>query len=812
LLRLFGVASLLVLVSALAAWSTDYRFFRVLTLILLAAVYALYWYLRRSLPARRGKLSLPGLHEPVEVYWDDHGVPHIFARNLHDLYMAQGYVTASDRLWSMDLNRRAASGRLAELFGEQMLPLDRHFRTVGFRRAAEASLSAYSPETLGHLEAYAAGVNARTAERKWPPEFALLRCRPEPWTPVDTLAVGKYLAYDRGGTWAGQLFRAQLVQAVGAEKAAELFPLPPDLDELRALQAVELPSLEALMQLANAYGREAAGCSGWVTGGEKSKSGAPLLANDPHLAARAPAVWYQTHLVGPGGLDVTGAAFPGLPGIALGHNRDIAWGMTAWHADAQDLVVEQRNPATVDEFRVEEGWEKAEVITERIQVRGLQQPVEVNVLVTRHGPVIADGKKTVLALRWAALEPAADLEALLAVNQAHSWRDCREALRKYGSPAQTFLFAGRDGTIAARAAGQIPVRSGGDGQVPAPGWTGKHEWTGSVPFDQLPEQVNPPEGFIVAGREQIWSLNCRSRWVAERLRVASALTPEKMRDLQTECVNMQAYSLLQVLLNAAQEGLRQGAHPETLGDMEKRALLVISGWDCGEGPDSPEAALWHQWYLFLMEEIFRPQMGLALFDQFLNHGQPGSVTEHLVQQKALGEDSCWLQPEGEGSLARVALRSFRRAVAFLSAKQGMEPERWRWGREHKVTFIHALTAAHPALNPILNFGPFPVGGSTATANHFGYSHLSPFHVNMMAPWRQVVDIAQPDEALGLCIPGQSGHPLSSHYGDQLIPWLKGEYLPQLFRHNTIRNLPRLLLQPAAPGSQPPAHHHADAAD
>lgn len=814
LLRLFGFLGVLVILSAGLALSTDALFFRIATPVLAIPLFALYFWLQRSLPSRRGALRVAGLREPVEVYRDERGVPHIYARSLHDLYMAQGYITAQDRLWSMDLSRRAASGRMAELFGPNLVALDKFFRTVGIRRAAEASLAVYSPRVREYLDAYAAGVNACIAEGKLSPEFNLLRYRPEPWTAADSLAIVKYSAFEFGGNWSAELFRTKLVRTVGAEKAAELFWLPPDIEALSELEDLALPDLDALLDVAAACVAEAVGSSGWVVAGSRSESGAPLLATAPCLPLRNPALWYQTHLVGPEqAMDVSGAAFPGVPGIINGQNREIAWGAQHLHADVQDLFVEQAHPELTDHFAFQGRWEKAATFQETIAVHGAE-PVDLTVTVTRHGPVLTRGAQTALALKWTALGPSTELETLLDLNAARSWTEFRRVTERHVGPAYEFLFAGRDGTIGARVAGQVPVRAKGDGQAPVPGWNGEYEWTGYIPFAGLPETVNPAEGFIVsAGQEMTpedcpyhlgsnWAPPYQARRITERLWGASALTPEKVQEVQMDCVNLQARRILPLLLQAVQEGLHQGQQVETLTPLEKNALLIMSGWEHEEIGSLPAPAIWHQWYLFLVEGIFRPQMGLQLFDQFLISGMPVQVADRLIQEVAEGGGSLWLPREGEDGLPRLALRSFKRAVALLGAKQGSRPEGWRWDREHRIAFSHRLTLKFPALRHILNLGSYPVCGSGMAIRSNAYSQVAPFAVVAAPSWRQVVDLGSPGEAREICAPGQSDNPLSPHHADQFMLWLKGETSPRLVRHETIRALPRLLLHPGvAPAEQ-----------
>ncbi|HEY3367437.1 MAG TPA: penicillin acylase family protein [Symbiobacteriaceae bacterium] len=804
MLRLFAATGLLMVISTALMIFTGGLLFRVLTVILAAVILALYGFFWWSLPRRTGNVRVPGLTEPVDVHFDDRGVPHIYARNLHDLYLAQGYVTARDRLWAMDLDRRAACGSLSEVLGAKLVDVDKHFRTLGLRRAAEASLNAYSPEERQYLDAYAAGINAWMSEHKPGPEFTLLRYRPQPWTPVDTLAIGKFAAYGLGGNWDTELFRAKLVQTVGAEKAAELFWLAPDAEELKFLEDLPLPNLDRLLAIAAQSTNESVGSNNWAVAGSKTYSGAPLLASDPHLPVRNPAVWYQTHLVGPDGLDVIGVTFPGIPGIMIGHGRDMAWGVTNLNPDVQDIFVEKVNPATPDLFLYRGAWEKATHFREEIKVRGGQTVVH-EVMVTRHGPVIARGDKVALSLCWTALEPTTDIAGCMAYCRARSWPEFRSALQKYQVPAQNFVFAGRDGTIAWRANGRIPIRRKGDGQAPVPGWTGEYDWAGYIPFEQLPETVNPPEGFVATANHDVtpsgypfhlgssWSAHYRHQRIFERLRGAADLTVEKLEELQADCVNLQARTLLQALLSLVHEGLRSGT--QSLTELEKQALLMISGWDCSELPGAAEPVLWHHWYQFLTEGIFRPQMGLALYDQFLVSGMPAQVTDRLILQVAEGGDSRWISREGSDGLACTTLRAFRRAVALMAAKQGSHPERWRWGREHTLRYEHPLTLGAKFLRPIFNLGPFPVGGSATTVNNQGYSQLNPFRVTIAASWRQVVDLGRPEESRDILTPGQSGHPCSPHHADQVHAYLKGENQPQLFRHSVIRDLPRLSLHP-----------------
>lgn len=768
MLRLFGIAGLLVITSSALAIGLDSPLFRVLTVVLGSAVAGLYWFLRRSSPHGPGTLRLPGLLAPVEVYWDDQGVPHVYAENCHDLYMAQGYLTAQDRLWQMDLHRRTASGRMAEVFGPELLPLDQHFRTIGLHRAAEASWAAYSIADQALLEAYAAGINARIAEKHLPPEFTLRRYWPEPWQPTDTLLLSKHLAYTLTSDWTDQLIQARLVQTVGAEKVAELLP---DQDGLHALESVSLPLLNDLLHMA-LEGTCGASGGAWVVAGSRTESGAPLLASNPTLPLRCPAAWYESHLVCADGLDVAGVTVPGIPGIILGHNREIAWGLAGVVSGVQQVHFEQVNLQNPTLFRDGGEWAPAKLILEQIHVRG-RCSVSHEVRATERGPVLRESNATALTLSWPALGATTEVAAFLAINRARGWSEFKQALEPFNLPAWNFLFAGRDGTVAQITRGRLPA--GAD-----------------TPLEPV---VNPPEGFIAtqdptAGGSAYWAER-----VAERVRCTTRLTLERAQEIQTDTVNLQARSLLQILLNALQEGLRQGPQPETLTEIEKRALLIVTGWDCNELSSSAAPLLWHQWYLFIQEGIFSPQLDWPLFYQFLSYRKAAAVTDRLIRRVAEGTPSAWLGQEGDQSLARVTLHAFRRSVALLSARHGNHPDRWAWGEEHIVRFEHPMGTQPRALRPFLMLGPYPASGSCVSVHGQGYRRWLPYSVIVAPTWRSIVDTGRPESGVSICAPGQSGHLLSPHYADQFLPWIKGEYLPEFYRHQVVRTLPHLRLDP-----------------
>lgn len=795
MLRLFAALTAITLISSAVAIVTASLIFRAAAVLLGLVVIALYVWLQRSLGARSGFVRLPGLTEPVEVFRDERGAAHLFARTTRDLYLAQGFVTAQDRLWQMEVARRAATGRLSEIFGEALVPFDRHMRDIGLGRAAAASLQACGPGTVELLEAYADGVNSRIHEGRLPPEVTLVGLGPEPWSPSDSIAIWKFLSYHNSLGWVGDLFRARLVQTVGAQKASELFPQATDPEALTWLETAALPEVDSLLKFAAETIVDNIGGVGWVVAGSRSRSGAPLLASAPKAPITGAPLWYETHLVESGGMDVAGASYPGIPGVLIGQNREIAWSTAALQPDVQDLTLERVNPEAPEQYLVGDRWEPLTSTREEIRVRGQRTPLTHRVMRTRSGPVIARGSETLLTLRWTGLEPSAEIETFLGINRSRSWQDFRAALAGYQSPPRQFIFAARDGTIASKPAGTVPHRVGGDGQVPAAGWTDQFSWTGVRPPHELEEVVNPPKGYISAVGDDTMA-GYQARRISSWLSGTASFTPERMQEVLNDQVNLHARTLIELLLHAVQEGILQGGQTETLNPQEKAVLLMLSGWDCTETAESPCPPVWHQWYQFLLEGIFRPQMGLELYDQFLNSGSSTQVADRIIQRVAEGSDSLWLDREGEGGLNRIALRAFRRAVALVGAKQGKQYERWRWDRDHRVEFHHLLTRGLPLLRSFLNVGPFPSGGSGATVWSHGYNPLQSFGVVVTAPWRQVVDLGDIEASRYICAPGLNGHPLSSHHADHAAVWIRGELVPRVLRHDAIRKLPRLLLHPS----------------
>ncbi|WP_370529748.1 penicillin acylase family protein [Alkalihalobacillus sp. AL-G] len=771
----------------------------VLVLLIVASSVGVY-VVQKSLPITNGSVTLSGISEPVTVYRDDTGVPHIEASNIRDLYFTQGYITAQDRLFQMDLSRRLASGRLSEVVGEATIDSDRFFRTLGLRRAAEASFEHYSDQAKNVLDYYAEGVNAYINQAKkkntLPVEFLIMNYEPELWTPFDSLTIAKYMAFDLGGHWEGQAFRQYLLQKFPEEKALELFPSYPK-NASTIISAIKNYPIDLKKSFANAVVPNTFnGSNNWVVSGQKTESGLPLLANDPHLGLGTPSIWYETHLR-TNDLNVSGVIFAGIPGIIVGHNEKIGWGVTNVGPDVQDLYIEKRHPEDPALFKYMGEWEKANVIKEMIHVKGTES-VEHTVMITRHGPIISefahhDDTETALALKWTALQPSTELEAVLRMNKAGDWEEFKEALTYFHTPAQNFVFASKEGKIAYRANGLIPIRKKGDGMLPVPGWTDEYEWEGYIPWEELPTIEDPVQGFIATANNRIvgeeypyhitntWAQPYRHERITDVLSGLGQFTIEDMQQLQFDQYNLQAEEMIPILLPRL--------YQTTMSQLEKEAFNMLGHWNYMDDKDSGAPLVFHLWMYEISDVLFEKQIDKEMMDLFDGRAQ---TVDQLIRHAHNSAPGIWMTEAG--GLSIVASIAFERTVDKVSKLQGEDPEKWRWGDYHSVTFEHRLGSIEP-LNLLVDSNDTPLGGSRVTVMAAGWDRGTG-NVNHGAAWRTVVDLSNIHHAYNVVAPGQSGHPLSDFYNDQIDEWTTGKYhitstIKDEYKHgDTLRLLPK----------------------
>ena len=745
-----------------------------------------YVYLRQSLPQWQGEIEVHGVAAPVEILRDRFGVPHIFAQSEADAHFALGFVHAQDRLWQLEMNRRIGAGRLAEVLGRGGLPADRFMRTLGLRHVAAENLAHLDAGTRGHLEAYAAGVNAFVAaDPVLPPEFLLLRLRFAPWAPVDSLTWLKVMAWDLGGNWRNELLRLQLSRTLPAERIAEF--LPPAAPDLRE----RYPSKE-LPRVTNSGSDPdfVAGSNSWAVA--KGSRGKPLLANDPHLGLTAPPVWYLAHLNAPG-LEVIGGTLPGLPGVLVGRNARLAWGFTNAGVDVQDLYLERLDAP----FKVRE---------EIIAVKG--EPAErLQVHVSRHGPVLsavspralaATPRGHALALAWTALAPDdRTLQAALAVGRAHDWRSFLAAARDLHAPPQAITYADVDGHIGTLLAGRVPRRKSANdlqGLAPAPGWDARYDWAGFLPFEALPRELDPPSGRVVLANHRFvpahyphflaaeWQPPYRAQRIEALLDRPGAHSVAGFARLQLDAVSLPMRALLPRLL----------AVP-TRDENSKKAVALLAGWDGTMAAGRPEPLLAVAWWRELSRALYGDELGSA----FDTHWGPRAP--FLLQ--ALKDESPWCDdvrtPAAESCDARLA-EALERALLDLQKRYGPDMEAWKWGEAHAALHRHRPLSSTRFASLVEIAVPTPGDAYTVNAGRSDFAdEKAPFASRHAASYRAIYDLADPQGSLFIHSGGQSGNPLSSHYQAFSAPWARGEYIPMVTDRYRLEaeGAARLVLRP-----------------
>jgi penicillin amidase len=750
--------------------------------------------LRAAVPEHTGTLRLRGLERPVQVYRDRLGIPHIRAHSAHDAFLTQGFVHAQDRLWQMDYDRRRAYGRAAEYLGASAMRPDQLLRRLGLEASARADYDAVSPETRAMLEAYAAGVNAflRTT-RQLPIEYRLLDASPEPWQPWDAGAVFKVRHVFTGGVWQAKLWRARLLRHLGPELTAKLYAetssgqpliIPPGvdyhgpaLDGLEALRAGE-PLISLVQELDG-------GSNSWAVAGQRAAGGRPLLAGDPHRALDTPNVFYQNHLMCPD-FDAVGLSFPGVPGLPhFGHNRAVAWCVTTAMADSHDLYIERFDPGHPWLYEFNGRWLPAERRREVIHVRG-GPSVEIEVSVTRHGPVIV-GDPTqgyALALRYAAnTTPNAGFDALLPMLCATSADAFEEAVRPWVDPCNNLLFADVHGQIGYRTRGQVPIRSTANAWLPVPGWSGEHEWRGVIPFEEMPQLRNPATGFIVTANNRIaderypyylalhYEPGFRARRIRDRLRPLTQASGQDMAAIHADRLSLPAPAFVAML-----------ARVEPTDALAVQVKAQLQGWDGDMAPDSVGATV----YAVCREQLMRGVMELLLgplAPEALAGGLYGALMPLSQLRERLSDmmqaDDRTLLPTGEDwpSLMATALA---RTAAYLRQELGDDPQTWRWGRLHRTAPRHPLCAVFPELAEWLNPTALAVGGDGDTVQAASIGAGTGYTVGGTSVARFVFDLSDWQRSAWVVPLGASGHPGSRHYADQAAAWGAVQLYPMLY--------------------------------
>lgn len=757
-----------------------------LILVILGGGY--FWFqrtLEKSLPQISGELTVRGLKDRVEIIRDTYGVPHIYARNEPDLFVAMGYAMAQDRLWQMEFYRRLGSGRLSELFGESFLKADRYFRML-----TPGGLKDEVPSELAFMtKGLAAGANAflETHQDRLPLECKLLRHKPEPWKPDDYLAILKVINWSLSVGWTADLTAAKILEKAGEEKFRAAFPVWPEgapliiPAETRGLAGFSDPNLRVASQLKERYALSpSAASNNWVLSGKKSATGQPILANDPHLPLSNPSFWWEVHLACPT-LNVSGYAIPGVPGVPIGHNDHVAWGITNVMVDDVDFYEEKINPGNPRQYLYKDHWEDMKVIEETIRIKG-KDPVKTEILLTRNGPIVneikGNAKEKVFSARWAFNDGMQPGKAAYGLAKAENIQDVREALQYWELPCQNFVFADTQGNIGYWCCATIPIRSKGDGLLPVPGWTGEYDWIGYVPFDQKPHLINPEEGFIATANNKVadegypylighyWEPSDRITRIRQLLGAKEKYSVQDIKKMQNDVYCVLASEMTPKMIHVLERRLT--------GEEAKKAGDILAGWDFMMDKESVGACLYEVTFRKMMTHTFKDELGEELFQAYLKiRPFPPRAIRMMIREGA----SPWLDdvttPRTE-TLEDILAKSLSDALSELKASIGADMNEWTWGTLHQHTFGHALGKKKP-LDRIFNLGPFPVGGNNLTVNKKQYYYSDPFHAVHGVSERMIVDFTDMHRALHVLPTGESGHLKSPHHRDQLGLYLGGQY-------------------------------------
>jgi penicillin G amidase len=775
-----------------------------LTLVLALVVYI---YLKSTLPDYEGTLSIQGIENKVEIIRDSFGMPHIYAESDNDAYFALGFSMAQDRMFHMDLVRRAARGQLSEIMGVSMLKTDKFFRTITAGKDVEEIANQYPQEIRDAGDAFAAGVNYYLENHSGalPVEFTILGYKPKPWKFSDGVAVHYFMAWDLNGAFSVELLHAAAVQRVGKELASEIFPdYPNGYPNIIPEGSAMLDFLKTINIVRKDLGVEGGGASNsWVISGKKSTTGQPILSNDPHLGHGLPGIWYEAHVVTPN-VNVSGSHLPGIPYVVIGANEHTAWGFTNVMADDADFYVEKLNPENPDQYEFEGKWENMRIKNEVIKIKG-EEDLNLSIRLTRHGPVIdmvnqyasSQAKNTSITMHWSAYEVLKGLKGFKIMNHAKTISDFKTAADYFKCPGQNWVFADDQGGIGYWAAVGIPIRKGFDGSLPVNGWEGDKEWQGYVPTSEQPHLINPERGWIATannrhvGPEYPYPISHYYATPDRFVRITEMLTEKEklgvadFEKMLGDFKMIQAEEWVPVIIDHLKRS--------DLTPLQQEALSSLEQWDFNAHVDSVQASIFHAFLNAMVENTFKNRLGDDLYGQYIKNAY---VVMNTLRDMINKKGSIWFDdPETAEveSIGQTIQKSFGEGIAYLEGKLGSDIEDWKWGKLHTITLKHPFGKASDLMGYFMNIGPYPIGGSLATVNPQPYRLNDPWSVNHGASLRYIIDFADRSNSKRVIPAGNSGNFMSPHYDDQAELWRTGKFRPFVLDRASIDSDARYIM-------------------
>jgi len=777
--------------------------------IMVLATAAFQIFFRLPIPSYTGSIDLPGLKKPVEVKTDKHAIPHIFAKNHEDLFFAQGYITARERMFQMDLTRLAGRGELSELLGEKTVRTDRYFRTLGLYRAAESEYEHLTPEAKMAVDAYTRGVNAYISTVKHlPREYVILGAKPQEWKPADSIVGALLMSYRLVSPRSIKPLLYQISVHAGPEALKKLLPWTPAFAPVISGDLNPFPSaLEFNFPGSLPKATEAAivpmyspiplrmRASNWmILSGSRTTTEKPIFAGSPDLEASIPSLFYMIHLKGPS-YDVIGGSIAGMPGVhALGFNGKMAWSITVGNGDNVDFFIETPNPDNDDQYLTESGYKDFVVINEtiRIKSKGGFNEEKIKIKISRHGPVVSDvmqGLPDHCTMLWPALMGRdGTLSGLLGVNRASSFEEFREALSTIRGASVHIGYADVNGNIGYQYLTTFPMRKSGENPLPMPGKSGRHDWTGFIPFEEHPFALNPEKGYLASFNQMpavgnyygtSYFLFERAYRFEELIREKEKFTPDDVRRLQNDTGSHVAQIFIPLISSACSAESSLAPH-----------IAMLAKWDRFIGLGSPEATLFNSFITHLIRNTFEDQLGKHMVDELFSDLHVSIPLQWLIRYMDANTGFFWDDIRTESTAETrddMIVKSMRDAVHELQGRYGKNADAWSWGKVHKMKIKHPLGS----VLPFLNLGPYSYPGDDFTIHAGWWKRDNPFEMYSGAAIRIIVDMADLSAMTIMSPPGQSGHFLSPHYSDLGKPWARGEQVPA--HYTSAKQLENLLM-------------------
>ncbi|MBX7226466.1 MAG: penicillin acylase family protein [Chitinophagales bacterium] len=766
---------------------------------------------KAKLPQLDGKISLDGLTEHVEIIRDQWGVPHIYASNMEDLLFAQGFVHAQDRLWQMEMHRRAARGKLAEILGEKGIETDKICRTMGYERVAKNDWDLYEDKEQRLIKAYISGINAFIKKHpdQYPVEFQLLKIKPEPWDVLDVGAFSRLLISQLTWGWYDEIIRAKVIEKVGAGAASELDNGYPEGNPVTLPKGIEFNKLkldEHLGALRGPYVPQISGSNAWTVSGFKTDTGKPYLCNDPHLPIRNPNIWYMVHLHCPE-MEATGVSVPALPMVQIGHNGNIGWGITLSYTDLEDVFIEKFTDETCSSYVHEGKIVQTAILEEKIYVKGDPKPIIHEVMETVHGPIVSDfidDNVKKLSLCSMALKPGKSILAWMKINLAKNWDDFVDGVSYISAPGLNICYADAAGNIGYFNSGKMPIRDKALASVPSLGWIGSHDWHDYVPFHEMPHSLNPERGYILTCNHKIepddfpyfmgdiYMNGYRAARLEELFSKKEKFEPKDFIAMQLDqhCVPGKAFGRLYKNLKFDTAELQQAAD-------------LLAAWDGVLKEDTIAGTFYKVTKYLMVKRIYNSALPPELVDELLGKGfNPiyGPANTFLGHNTAAllrminNKESFWIKKAG--GREKVLKDSLKDALTWLKMNYGRHKNDWQWGKLHAIVIKHSFSQQAP-MDKVFNVGPYPIGGDTDTLCQTAILSSEGFGGELACPsYRQIIDFSNFDNSQIVMPMGQSGNMASPYYKNQLRNWFEGQYFTMAWSRGKVNQVQkhRLILE------------------